>query len=168
MRSKRTDGLQPPMAKGGVRTLRERPVIGWREWIGLPELGVERIKTKIDTGARTSALHALEPRLIHLDGRPYVRFHLHPVQRKSRPEVLCQAPLAGSRTVINSGGQTEHRLVILTTILLAGQELAAEVTLTDRAPMGFRMLVGRTAIGKRFLVDPGRSFLVSRNEEEEA
>ncbi|NGZ05657.1 MAG: ATP-dependent zinc protease [Magnetococcales bacterium] len=143
------------------------PVIGWREWVSLPDLGVNRIKTKIDTGARTSALHALEPKRIQHNGQQLVRFHLHPAQRKSKPEIICQAPLVDCRTVVNSGGQTEYRLVILSRIILAEQEQFIEITLTNRAPMGFRMLIGRTAIGKRFLVDPGRSFLVSKHLEKE-
>ncbi|MBF0212222.1 MAG: ATP-dependent zinc protease [Magnetococcales bacterium] len=155
------------LIKSGSLHTRERAVIGWREWVALPDLGVERIKTKIDTGARTSALHALDPALVVRDGKKFVRFRLHPAQRKSRPELHCEAPLVDCRAVINSGGQTEQRFVILTRLLLGERELSVEVTLTDRALMGFRMLVGRTAIAKSFLVDPGRSFLTSRHKTEE-
>ncbi|MBF0271320.1 MAG: ATP-dependent zinc protease [Magnetococcales bacterium] len=159
--------MKTKLAKPGGTHTRTRPVIGWREWVSLPELGVERIKTKIDTGARTSALHALDPFLITRDGIHLVRFRLHPMQRTSKPELLCEAPLVDNRAVVNSGGHSEHRFVILTRMILGGRELDVEITLTDRAPMGFRMLVGRTAIGRTFLVDPGRSFLVSRNKTEE-
>lgn len=140
---------------------KDRSLIGWREWVALPDLGVARLKAKIDTGARTSALHALDMQLVLKEGLQYVRFKVHPVQRKSKPELLCEAPLVDSRTVINSGGHQEHRYVILTRLVLGERELIAEVTLTNRAPLGFRMLVGRTAIRKKFLVDPGRSFLSS-------
>ncbi|MBF0628387.1 MAG: ATP-dependent zinc protease [Magnetococcales bacterium] len=144
--------------------LPERPVLGWREWVGLPDFGVERIKTKIDTGARTSALHALEPTQFVRDGKSLVQFRLHPVQRKSKPELLCEAPLVDCRSVISSGGHIEHRFVILTQILLGERLILAEVTLTNRTLMGFRMLVGRTTIGRKFLVDPGRSFLTTRHK----
>lgn len=145
---------------------KDRLVVGWREWVALPDLGVDRIKVKVDTGARTSALHALDPHLVTLEGLPYVRFRLHPIQRRDKPELVCEAPLVDSRTVVNSGGQQEHRFVILTRMVLGEREISVEITLTDRAPLGFRMLVGRTAIRKRFLVDPGRSFLLSGGKGE--
>ncbi|MBF0127927.1 MAG: ATP-dependent zinc protease [Magnetococcales bacterium] len=145
---------------------RERLIVGWREWVALPDLGVSRIKAKIDTGARTSALHALEPRVILREGLQYVRFRLHPVQRRNKPEILCEAPLVDSRTVVNSGGKPECRFVILTRMVLGERVHTVEITLTDRAPLGFRMLVGRTAIRKKFLVDPGRSFLLSASKME--
>ncbi|MBF0341087.1 MAG: ATP-dependent zinc protease [Magnetococcales bacterium] len=140
---------------------KERLVLGWREWASLPDLGVERIKAKIDTGARTSALHAVDPVLVTRDGQEYVRFRLHPVQRKSKPELLCEALLVDSRRVVSSGGHIEDRFVIVTRMRLGEREMPVEITLTNRALMGFRMLIGRTSICKKFLVDPGRSFLLS-------
>ncbi|MBF0164331.1 MAG: ATP-dependent zinc protease [Magnetococcales bacterium] len=138
-------------------------IIGWREWVALPEMGVARIKCKIDTGARTSALHALDPHLVERPEGFFVRFKLHPVQRKSKPEITCEAPLVDSRTVVSSGGHTEQRFVIRARVQLGERDCEVEITLTDRAPMGFRMLIGRTAVRGKFLVDPGCSFLLSRN-----
>ncbi|MEO5347423.1 MAG: RimK/LysX family protein [Magnetococcus sp. YQC-9] len=146
--------------------VRDPLIIGWREWVALPDLGVARIKCKIDTGARTSALHALDPVLIQREDGAHVRFKIHPVQRKSRPEIVCEAPLVDSRSVVNSGGHTEHRYVIRTRVQLGEKDCEVEITLTDRAPMGFRMLIGRTAIRKKFLVDPGCSFVLSREKEQ--
>ncbi|MBF0295450.1 MAG: ATP-dependent zinc protease [Magnetococcales bacterium] len=144
----------------------ERLVAGWREWVALPDLGVVRIKAKLDTGARTSALHALEPKVFVRGGVRRVRFRLHPEQRHGHPELFCEAPLVDRRVVVNSGGNPERRLVILTRLVLAGRIFPVEVTLTNRAPMGFRMLMGRTAIRKWGLVDPGHSFLLSASHTE--
>ncbi|MBF0180356.1 MAG: ATP-dependent zinc protease [Magnetococcales bacterium] len=147
--------------RGGSACEGESLVAGWREWVALPDLGVARIKAKLDTGARTSALHALEPKVFVRGGVRRVRFRLHPEQRHGHPEILCEAPLVDRRLVVNSGGKPERRLVILTRLVLAGCVFPVEITLTNRAPMGFRMLMGRTAIRKWGLVDPGRSFLLS-------
>ena len=140
---------------------KKRAIIGWREWVALPELGVDRIKAKIDTGARTSALHALQPETFQRKGEPYVRFRVHPVQKHRHPEILCEALLLDSREVKNSGGHIEHRFVIETPLQIGKRVFSVEITLTDRAPMGFRMLLGRTAVRRRFLVNPGSSFLLS-------
>ncbi|MBF0437893.1 MAG: ATP-dependent zinc protease [Magnetococcales bacterium] len=155
------------MKTGSVINKKNRPsIIGWREWAELPDLGVPRIKVKVDTGARTSALHALDPQIITKEGLQYVRFRILPLQHKIKPEIQCEAPLVDSRMVVNSGGKQEYRFVILTRLLLGEREMNVEVTLTDRALLGFRMLVGRTAIRKKFLVDPARSFLLSGSKTE--
>ncbi len=132
--------------------------LGWREWASLPELGIEQIKVKVDTGARTSALHAFNIYPFHSDGQDWVRFDIHPVQRDDAIEQSCTAPARDYRWVTNSGGKREKRFVIETPIQLGGREWPIEVTLTDRDQMGFRMLIGRSAIIGEFVVDPAKSY----------
>jgi hypothetical protein len=134
-------------------------VLGWREWVSLPELGIEQIKAKVDTGARTSALHAFRVAPFHRDGKEWVRFSMHPLQRNSEHVVECEAPVIDRREVRDSGGHSELRYVIETTIVIGEQPVTAEITLTDRENMKFRMLLGRTALKKGYRVHPGRSYL---------
>ena len=143
------------------RRKREKTVVGWREWIALPELGVDRIKVKIDTGARTSALHAFRIKPFERDGARYVHFFVHPVQDHRRPEIACEAPLVDDRIVVSSNGEREHRFVIETLARVDGWEWPIEITLTNRDEMGFRMLLGRQALRRRFVVDPGTSYKLS-------
>lgn len=133
--------------------------LGWREWVSLPELGLKRIKAKVDTGARTSALHAFELHAFDKDGVPWVGFKIHPRQYRTDLEVDCQARVKDQRVVTDSGGHQEVRYVIETPIKLMGDEWPIELTLTARDDMRFRMLLGRTAIKNRAVVDPGRSYL---------
>ncbi len=137
---------------------RELHVIGWREWVGLPELGIPAVKAKIDTGARTSALHAVNVERFRKRGKPWVRFEVHPHQRDVENSVVTEAIVIDERTIRNSGGTAEHRPVILTTVDLGPTSLQIELTLTNRALMGFRMLLGREAVRNRFYIDPGTSF----------
>lgn len=142
-----------------VRRTRELQIAGWREWVGLPELGVGRIKAKLDTGARTSALHAFGIEQFERDGSAWVRFEVHPVQRSTRSVVIAEAPLVDRRRVRSSSGRAEERLVIMTRLSLGSAGWPVEITLTRRDAMGFRMLVGRQALRRRVLVDSGRSWL---------
>lgn len=144
------------------RDSRTSPVIGWREWVALPDLGIEFIKAKVDTGARTSSLHAFDLEEFLRDGVPYVRFMIHPEQRKSRPEVPAELPLRARRRVRDSGGKVELRPIVETEVALHGQRWPIELTLTRRDAMGFRMLLGRQAIRGHFIVDPGASFCAGK------
>ena len=154
------------MAKGRSKgRARERPVIGWREWVALPGLGIEAIKAKVDTGARSSSLHAYDIRRFKRGGRRWVRFKVHPIQRDFRTTAETEAPLIDLRKVTSSSGTASLRPVILTEIELHGQRWEIEITLTRRDEMGFRMLLGRQAVRDRFVVDPGRSFITGTPEK---
>ncbi len=133
-------------------------VIGWREWLSLPDLGVKKIKVKVDTGARTSSLHAFDIETYKRDGKEYIKFKVHPFQRDSEKIVNCRARIREYRKVKSSNGISELRPVILTKIQLLEEEWPVEITLTNRAEMGFRMLLGRASIRDKFLVDTGKSF----------
>ncbi len=133
--------------------------IGWREWVALPGLGIGEIKAKIDTGARSSSLHAFDIHILEFKGKQRVRFKLHPIQRNTVNTVSAEVDLIEYRTVRNSGGLMESRPVILTDIELMGKQWLIELTLTNRDAMGFRMLLGRQAIKGRFLIDCHQSFL---------
>jgi hypothetical protein len=144
-----------------AKTGRRKPVVGWREWVGLPDLGIDRIKAKFDTGARTSAIHAFGVEAYETQkGQARIRFHLHPRQHRRLPSIACDAEVKEIRQVTNSGGLREPRFVIETTLQIGDNNWPIELTLSKRDEMGFRMLVGRTAIRRRFVVDPGRSYLV--------
>ncbi len=137
-------------------------VIGWREWIALPELGIGAIKAKIDTGAQSSALHAVNLRTFRRGGRRMIDFDVHPHQRDTRKTVRAEAELVDERKVRSSNGLVELRPVVLIAVKLRGRRWVTEFTLTGRYEMGFRVLLGRRALAGRFLVDTGRSFLAGR------
>lgn len=136
--------------------------IGWREWVSLPELGIDRIKAKVDTGARTSALHAFSLQPFTEDGKNKIRFDIHPIQHNAELVVSCVADIIDKRWVTDSGGHREERYVIRTPLVISGHKRPVEITLTDRDSMLFRMLLGRSALKRRYLVNPGRSFLKSK------
>lgn len=136
--------------------------IGWREWVSLPDLGVEEIKAKIDTGADNSALHAFNIVRFERDGTSWVRFDLHPRQRKRTPVVPCEAEVVTERKVRNPGGRSEIRPVIRTRMVVAGVELDALVNLTTRDQMTFRLLLGRRTLRGGFVIDPSRSYTGTR------
>ena len=139
----------------------ELAIIGWRETLALPDLGIKSIKAKIDTGARTSALHAFDCQEIAQNNRKIIRFAVHPIQRDNKQTILAEAELLEYRKITNSGGKAQVRPVILSTVILGKHQWQVELTLTNRDVMGFRMLLGRQAVRDRFLVDPRRSFLQS-------
>ena len=135
-------------------------LLGWREWVALPQLHIKHIKCKVDTGARTSALHTyfIEPD----SQRNIVRFGIHPLQYNTAKKVICEATIKDYRFVSDSGGHREKRYVIESSIILGKISWQIEINLTDRDTMRFRMLLGRTAINNQFIVDPMRSYLMGR------
>jgi hypothetical protein len=133
-------------------------VVGWREWVALPDFGAQ-VKAKIDTGARSSAIHAWAIETFRRGGKRYVRFELHPLQRNNDVRIACTAEVLGERAVRSSNGHAERRFVIRTMLALGEDTWPIEITLAQRDEMGFRMLIGRTAIRRHAVVDPARSYL---------
>jgi hypothetical protein len=143
----------------------DKHAIGWREWVVIEGLGLPPIKAKIDTGARTSALHAFKVRGFTRRGQRWVRFRVHPHQGDQQIAMSCEARVVDRRKVTDSGGHTSLRYVILCPLRMQGHTWPVELTLTNRDSMRFRVLVGRTALKGRFLVDPGRSFVLGGSKD---
>ncbi len=148
-------------------THQDKLQVGWREWVSLPELGIERIKAKVDTGARTSCLHTFGIEEFEKNGTPWVRFQLHPIQDDNNTTRVCEAEVSDIRTVRDSGGHETRRYVIQTKLCLGDLQYPIEMTLTGRDNMKFRMLLGRTAMNGRLTVDPELSFLTRLGGGEE-
>lgn len=146
------------MAKSDRKLTPPSKTIGWREWLTLPDLGVEAVKAKIDTGARTSSLHASHIRKFERDGKTWVRFDVHPLQKNSRICVHAEAEVLEFREIRSSSGHLDRRPVVVTTVTWNGESWPVEMTLSSRDKMGFRMLLGREAIRGRFAVDAGVSW----------
>ena len=148
------------------RSTHSNTLTGWREWVSLPDLGVDWLKAKIDTGARTSSLHAFDIAEFEQDEQPWVRFKVKPWQDSQEDAVVVELPVHDRRAVRSSSGHAQERLVVELLIRLVDREVLAEVTLSKRDEMGFRMLIGREALRRGYIVDPARSFLGGRAPRE--
>ncbi len=137
-------------------------IAGWREWVSLPGIGVPWIKAKLDTGARSSALHAFDVEELTGEGGDRVRFRVRPWQKSEQDSVEIECPVHDRRLVRSSSGHSEERIVVLVEVGLFGRTVIAETTLSNRDQMGFRMLIGREALRQGFIVDSGESFLGGR------
>ncbi len=140
-----------------------RQMLGWREWVSLPGLGIAAIKAKLDTGARTSALHAWDLSLRKVDGRQWIRFRVHPMHGDETASVVCEAPLSDRRWVTNSSGARERRYIISTDLRIGPSRWPIELSLTNRDAMEFPMIIGREAMRGRLAVDPAASFRAGKN-----
>jgi len=145
--------------KTKTKPFAERPIIGWREWAQLEGFELPPIKVKVDTGARSSALHATKLKTFDRDGKTWVAFTVHPLQRSSKQSQRLELPVFEFRRVRSSSGHEAERPVILTPVVIGATRWMLELTLADRDAMGFRMLLGRQAMRKRFRIDPGSSYL---------
>ncbi len=138
------------------------PIIGWREWVGLPDFGVKRIKVKVDTGARSSSLHAFDLKMFKKGGEDWVSFSIHPKQKHDGIQVRAESKVLEFRSVRSSSGNAEMRPVVIANVALLGTKWPIELTLANRDKMSFRMLLGREAFRRRFVVDAGRSYYGGR------
>ena len=158
MADKKTKSAVPGRASAKKPT--GKPIIGWRELAAFPDLGIDRIHAKIDTGAKSSAVHAFQVSEITIDGEEFIDFYLHPRRRKKNPEVFCRAPLIDKRIIRSSNGQEEERYVIQTRLRMGEKAWKIDLTLTNRDTMDFRLLIGRDALAKKFIIDPSASYLL--------
>jgi hypothetical protein len=141
---------------------KDKIIVGWREWISVPGLNIKGIKAKIDTGARTSALHAINLKPFEKDGQLKIKFGVYPLQRRNDIVVNCQADVIDHRRVTSSDGQSEMRYIVHASIKLEDLFWPVELSLTNRKSMRFRMLLGRSAISGSVMVDPARSYIMGR------
>ena len=147
------------MTEPTEQQLIEKPMLGWREWAALPELNISQIKAKVDTGARSSALHAFAIDPYKKGKQAWVMFALHPIQKETDTVIECHAAVKDRRIVSDSGGHKQRRYVIETPLILGAHTINAEITLTNRDSMLFRMLIGRTAMTDRFLINAQASYI---------
>lgn len=150
------------MVAGSNTDSASHTIAGWREWVALPDLGVPWLKAKLDTGARSSAIHAFDIEPFDREGEDWVRYSLHPWQKTADEAVGCESRIIGRRSIRSSSGHSDVRYVVSMDISLVGRVVTSEVTLSRRDEMGFRMLVGREALRQGFLVDPAHSYLGGR------
>lgn len=148
------------------KNLNQLTAIGWREWISFPEWNIDHMKVKVDTGARTSSLHVSKIVYFEKDSQQWIHFIVHPWQESSKETIKVAAPVTAYKEVRSSSGFLEKRPVVRTSLSVAGQRIAADITLTNRSQMGFRMLLGREAIRRNFLVIPGQSYLGGKPEKQ--
>ncbi|UYN83934.1 MAG: RimK/LysX family protein [Microcella sp.] len=158
---------EEPCDDGGVKEPAHLSTIaGWREWVSLPDAGVPWIKAKLDTGARSSSLHAFNLEVIADGDVERVRFWVRPWQESADDAVQVECEIHDRRRVRSSSGHTEERIVVILDIRMLGRTVPAEVTLTNRDAMGFRMLIGRQALRQGFVVDVAKSFIGGRAPKE--
>jgi len=140
----------------------ESQLVGWREWCALPALNLPAIKAKLDTGAKTSALHAYDIERYRKRNKELVKFCIHPIQGNRQIVVCSQSEIIDQRTITSSNGHREHRYVILENVQLGHMTWPIELTLSNRDPLKFRMLLGRDALKHRVIINPARSFCQGR------
>ncbi len=145
----------------------DKPIIGTEEWCAFPELKIPAVKARVDSGAKTSALHAFHIQAVKKDGQQWVRFLVHPLQNNRKTIVQCEAPVVGRRLIKSSSGTTEKRFVISTPISINREQFEVELTLTNRDSMGYRMLLGREALNNRMIVDSALHFNFGERSAEE-
>ena len=141
---------------------KDKKLIGNQEWCALPELGILAIKARVDSGAKTSSVHAFNITTFVKDNLEWVSFEVHPVQRNDKILMRCECPVVDRRDVKSSSGESETRYVINTPISLDGQVWDIEMTLTDRDAMGYRMLLGREAMHGRLIIDPSKISILGK------
>ena len=141
---------------------KDKIIVGWREWLSIPGLNIKGIKAKIDTGARTSALHAVNLKSFEINGRHKIKFGVHPLQRRNDIVVKCVADVIDYRRVTSSDGQSEMRYIVHSSITIGNLTWPVELSLTNRKSMRFRMLLGRSAISGLLIVDPAKSYIMGR------
>lgn len=139
---------------------KQKTITGWREYVSIPELGIKLIKAKVDTGARTSALHVSNLKIVKRGQTQFAEFTVHPKQHSSKPEIHNRHKISSLRIVKSSNGMTSKRPVIRTNVMLGLEKKEIEITLVNRDLMGFRFLLGRTALRPDFIVNPGKSYLL--------
>lgn len=149
--------MKQKKVKSKIQLPPEYLLIGWQEWCVLPQLSIPAIKAKIDTGAKTSAIHAFNIKLFYSHGIPHVHFNVHPLQGNNLLTITCSARVIDQRLVMSSNGHKELRYVIKTPILLGHRMWEIEITLSNRDPLSFRMLLGRGALKSKIIISPHRT-----------